>query len=141
MHMAVIDGNGLILGRLASLTAKRLLAGEQIHIINAEKVVISGSKKHILEHYFEMRSKGTKEKGPYYPRRPDNIVKRTVRGMLPYKRKRGREALSNLRVYVGVPAELEGESADRPEEARMERLSTRKYVRLGDVSRFLGAKF
>jgi len=141
MHMVVIDGDGLILGRLASLTAKRLLAGEHIHIINAEKVVISGSKRHILEHYLEKRSRGTKEKGPYYPRRPDNIVKRTVRGMLPYKRRRGREALSNLRVYVGVPRELENESAERPEEARMERLSTRKYVRLGEVSTFLGARF
>ncbi|MHC1570486.1 MAG: 50S ribosomal protein L13 [Methermicoccaceae archaeon] len=139
--MAVIDGDGLILGRLASIAAKRLLSGEQVHIVNAEKVVVSGSKRHTFEHYLKMRHMGFKEKGPYYPKRPDSIVKRTVRGMLPYKRARGRQALSNLRVYVGVPEELEHESRDVPEQARMERLSTRKYVRLGEVSEFLGSRF
>jgi len=139
--MVVIDGNGLILGRLASITAKQLLSGEQVHIVNAENIVVSGSRKYILGHYLEMRHKGFKEKGPYYPKRPDRVVKRTVRGMLPYKRHRGRQALSNLKVYVGVPKELNGESATAPEKAKMERLSTKKYTRLGEVGRFLGSKF
>ncbi len=42
--MTVINADGMILGRLASILAKRLLAGEEIHIINAEKIVISGDK-------------------------------------------------------------------------------------------------
>ena len=49
--MAVIDANGLILGRLASTVAKRLLSGdEEIHIVNAEKAVISGSRASTLRH-------------------------------------------------------------------------------------------
>ena len=56
--MAVIDANGLILGRLASTVAKRLLSGdEEIHIVNAEKAVISGSRASTLRDYRETRER------------------------------------------------------------------------------------
>ncbi|RLI06236.1 50S ribosomal protein L13, partial [Candidatus Bathyarchaeota archaeon] len=42
MKRSVIDASGLILGRMASIVAKRLLEGEQIEIVNAEKAVVSG---------------------------------------------------------------------------------------------------
>jgi large subunit ribosomal protein L13 len=139
--LVVIDGDGLILGRLASITAKRLLQGERIYIVNAEKVVISGDRDAVLSNYLKKRMRGSKEKGPYFPKRPDTILKRTVRGMLPYKRERGRKALSNLKVYVGVPKELEGEEKETVEEAHISRLSTTRYIKLGEVSKFLGGKF
>jgi large subunit ribosomal protein L13 len=75
------------------------------------------------------------DRGPNYPKRPDRIFKRSVRGMVPYKQTRGREALERVRVYVGNPyddaAVLEGTSLDR--------LSNIKFVSLGDVSENLGA--
>ena len=40
--VTIINGDGLLLGRLASITAKRALAGEQIAIVNVENVIISG---------------------------------------------------------------------------------------------------
>ncbi|MDD2439142.1 MAG: 50S ribosomal protein L13 [Methanosarcinaceae archaeon] len=140
--MIVIDANGLILGRLASTVAKKLLSGdEKIRIINAEKVVVSGSKQTTFEEYKAWQERGATEFGPYFPKRPDRILKRTVRGMLPYKRARGRDAMSRLRVYIGVPQELSEAEAVSFKEASMTRLSSPKYVRLGDVCLKLGAKF
>ena len=67
--MTVIDANGLILGRLASIVAQRLLSGEEIDVINAERAVVSGSPETTLSKYQTLRNKGSKEKGPYFPKR------------------------------------------------------------------------
>jgi len=140
--MTVIDAKGLILGRLASTVAKQLLSGDdEIHIVNAEKAVISGSRATTLKDYRETRERGATEFGPYFPKRPDRILKRTVRGMLPYKRTRGRDAMSRLKVYVGVPYELKGAELITIEEADMRRLSSSKYIELGEVSQKMGSKF
>jgi len=137
----IIDASGMILGRLASLAATQLLAGEELHIVNAEKAIISGRKVSVCREYTEMRDKGSTENGPHYPKRPERILKRTIRGMVPHKRKRGRDAMSKLRVYVGVPSEFKGMEFERPDAAKMTRLGTGNYVELGDVSKRLGSKF
>jgi large subunit ribosomal protein L13 len=139
--MLVIDASGLILGRLSSIVAKRLLEGDIVSIVNAEKAVVSGSKVTTFKDYQQSRQRGIKEQGPYYPKRPDRLLKRTIRGMLPYKRQRGRDALSRLKVYVGMPKELAGEPMKELEGASMSRLSTIKYIELGELSRKLGGKF
>ena len=141
MKMTIINADGLILGRLASNVAKRLLLGEEILIVNTEKAVISGSKLNTFEEYKKQINRGSREKGPHYPKRPDQILKRTIRGMLPYKRKYGRDAHSRLKVYIGVPYEMQNESFETINYARMSRLSTIKYMRLGDLSKKLGAKW
>jgi len=138
--MAVIDADGLILGRLASNISKRLLSGEDVVIVNTEKSVISGSKVSILEEYKDLMSKGSKEKGPHFPKRPDRILKRTIRGMLPYKQKRGRDAYSRLRVYIGVPNELKDKPLETIKNAKATRLSAR-YIRLDELSQKLGASW
>ncbi len=138
--MTVIDADGLILGRLASNISKRLLSGENVIIVNAEKSVISGSKVSILGEYKSMVSKGSKEKGPHFPKRPDRILKRTIRGMLPYKQKRGRNAYSRLRVYIGAPNELQDKQFETIESAKATRLSAR-YIQLGELSKKLGASW
>jgi large subunit ribosomal protein L13 len=137
----VVDATGLVLGRLASVTANRLLAGEEIYIINAEKVLITGSPDNIYDKYLARRHRGTKERGPYYPRRPEMILLRTVRGMLPYKLKRGRNAMSRLRVYIGVPRELKDRQFEQPEAARMRESNTINFIELGDLSKRLGSNF
>jgi large subunit ribosomal protein L13 len=139
--MVVVDATGLVLGRLASVTATRLLAGEEICIINAEKVIITGSLDNIYDKYLARRHRGTKEKGPYYPRRPEMIFLRTVRGMLPYKLKRGRDAMSRLRVYIGVPMELKDRQFEQPDAARMRESNTINFIELGDLSKRLGSNF
>ncbi|UUX93451.1 50S ribosomal protein L13 [Methanoplanus endosymbiosus] len=139
--VTVIDAAGLRLGRLASTVAKRSLQGEEFAIINAESAVISGAKARVLADYDQKRKRGSREGGPFYPRRPDHIVKRTIRGMVPYKRERGIEALARIKVYVGVPEEFADIEAETIESAHIDGLSTPKYVAVGTISSILGAKF
>jgi large subunit ribosomal protein L13 len=139
--MIVVDATGLVLGRLASVTAKTLLSGEEVRIVNAEKALITGGKDSIFQDYGHTRDRGHKERGPYFPRRPEMILKRTVRGMLPHKMRRGRDAFSRLRIYVGIPREFKGMQLEKPSAAKMETESNNKYIELGALSRRLGANF
>ena len=137
----IVDATGLVLGRLASVTAKNLLAGEEVKIVNAEKTLITGGKEHIFKDYGQTRARGLKERGPYFPRRPEMILKRTVRGMLPYKMRRGRDAFSKLRIYVGIPREFKGMELTQPDAAKMRTENNNKYIELGALSKRLGANF
>ncbi|MCS7118525.1 MAG: 50S ribosomal protein L13 [Archaeoglobaceae archaeon] len=135
----VINAEGHILGRLCSVIAKRLLNGEKIVVVNAEKVLITGNRAKVFQRYKEKYNRGSKEKGPYFPRHPERIFKRTVRGMLPWSSMRGREAYKRLRVFIGVPEELKDSKFEKVELALLEKVSkTEKFVRLADVSKHLG---
>jgi len=131
----VVDSRDCILGRVASEVAQRALAGETVAIVNAEHTVITGNEDSTMETYRKRAEIGS-DRGPYYPKRPDRIFKRAVRGMLPHKTKRGREALSNVRVYVGNPYEEDGEVL---EGTSLDRLSNIKFISLGEISEKLGA--
>ncbi len=131
----------MLLGRLASIVAKRALAGEEIAIVNAEKAIISGSRSRVFSNYQHKRSRGSTGWGPFVPRRPDHLMKRTIRGMLPYKRPRGVDALKRIKCYVGIPTEFAGKEMEVAEEAQMSRLNNPQFVTLGTVCTFLGAKF
>jgi large subunit ribosomal protein L13 len=105
----VIDCDSRILGRLASHTASLLLKGNKVSLVNSEKTAISGHMDQIIANYkrkVELIDKANPEHSPYWSRRPDLFVKRIVRGMLPWKKPRGKEAFKRLRVFVGVPPEL-----------------------------------
>jgi large subunit ribosomal protein L13 len=119
----------------------RAARGEHIAIVNVEQAVISGSRARVLGIYDQKRSRGSVEGGPFFPRRPDHIMKRTIRGMLPYKRPRGADALKRVKCYVGVPVEFANREMESLEEAHLDRLNNAQYVTLGAVSTFLGAKY
>jgi large subunit ribosomal protein L13 len=105
----VIDGKNALLGRLASYAAKEALKGEEVFIINCEKIIITGNKKNI-EADFESKRKrvGSSQKGPKHSKLSHKIVKRTIRGMLPDHRKgRGKIAFKKIRCYEGTPKEFE----------------------------------
>ena len=89
----IIDGEGLVLGRLASKVSKILLAGESVDILNAEKIIISGNRDWAYYKYKQRIDRASisnpRDMGPKYPRRPDDIFRRTVRGMIPYKQPKG----------------------------------------------------
>jgi len=132
----VVDARNCIVGRVASEVAQRALAGETVAIVNAEDAVITGSEEDVMATY-EKRAEVGSDRGPHYPTRPDGIFKRAVRGMIPYKKQRGREALSNVRVYVGNPFDEDGEALD---DTTLDRLSNIKFLTLGEISENLGAK-
>ena len=117
----IIDGEGLIMGRLASTVSKMLLNGEKVVVLNAEKILISGTKEWAYARYKQRVDRASisnpRRMGPKYPRRPDDIFRRTVRGMLPYRKASGREAFKGLKVFVGVPQEFEGAEVFKLEEA------------------------
>ena len=136
MAEAYIDADGLILGRLASHVAQRLLAGDEVVIVNAEKALITGGKDDVIAHFRHRRDVGSGRKGPLYPRTPHMMLKRTVRGMLPFKKPRGRSAYKRLKVHISVPKELEKKKFESVEGAS--EISTQRYMTLGEVSRVLG---
>ncbi|RLG19712.1 50S ribosomal protein L13 [Candidatus Micrarchaeota archaeon] len=108
--MIVIDAENVVVGRMAAAVAKLLLKGESVNIVNAEKAVISGEPKVNVTKYRTRRlqkDRANPEHSPYISRRPDLFVKRIIRGMLPYKRSRGKRAFKNLKVYMGVPEGIE----------------------------------
>jgi large subunit ribosomal protein L13 len=139
----IIDGEGLMMGRLASTVSKMLLNGENITILNAEKILISGTKEWAYARYKQRVDRASisnpRKMGPKYPRRPDDIFRRTVRGMIPYRKTSGREAFKGLKVFVGIPQEFEGAEIFKLEEAKPKNII--KSIELGTISKLLGAKF
>ncbi len=139
----IIDGQGLIMGRLASIVSKKLLNGDEVTVLNADKILISGNKDWAYAKYKQRLDRASisnpRKMGPKYPRRPDDIFRRTVRGMLPYRKTTGREAFKKLNVFVGVPVEYEGTEIFQVEEARPKNI--KKSIELGKMSRILGSKF
>ncbi len=138
MNEIVVDASDAILGRLASKIAKMLLEGKRVIVINAERAIVTGNRDEIFARYKQKYDRGHKYKGPFFPRRPDLLVKRTIRGMLPWKKYRGREAYKRLRVYIGVPENIKPEKAIKIEEASIVRSNAPRFVRVEEISRFLG---
>jgi len=104
--MIVINAENQIVGRLAAYVAKMALLGEDISIVNCENAVLSGKKENILSEYKRKRSMGIPLQGPYHRRSPEFVVKRTIRGMLPYKKEKGMKAYKRIKCYKGVPKEF-----------------------------------
>ena len=133
----LIDARGLILGRMASNVAKRLLQGEKIIILNAEKAAISGKKQHIVIDAKKFLEVGHPRKGPNHPRRPDRIVTRTIRGMLPRRKPKGIAAFKRLRVYLGIPIEFKDKNFQTIIEARSDKLKS-PYITVGELAKEIG---
>ena len=134
----IIDAENLILGRMASFAAKKLLEGEDIVIVNAEKAVIIGNKDYIFRKYKQRRDRAdiaNPRKGPHFPRAPEGIVRRAVRGMLPYKREKGKKAFKKLQVFRSIPEKYK-KTEDVPVDTVLER--TARYVTVKEISHFLG---
>ncbi|MGC9517399.1 MAG: 50S ribosomal protein L13 [Methanomicrobiales archaeon] len=143
MYFMIIDGEGHVLGRLASIVSKKLLEGQDVVVLNSEKIVISGSKEWAYAKYKQRVDRASisnpRRMGPKYPRRPDDIFRRTVRGMLPFRKTKGREAFKGLKAFVGVPAEFEDSEILRIPEAEPKNIT--KSIELGEVSKLLGTKY
>lgn len=135
--MVVVDGTNAPMGRLASYVAKLLLEGDAVHVVNAEKIVVSGDPAAVYERFKSRIDLKTHRNpivnSPKYPRTVTGIFRRSVRGMLPRRSKRGREALRRLKVWRGVPDAVKGVE---PSEVGFS--LPKLYVRLGDLAKRLG---
>jgi len=135
--VTIINAEGLILGRMASIVAKRLLRGEAITIVNAEKAVISGKKKSKVRAAKEFLQVGHPRKGPFHYRRPDRIVRRAVRGMLPYKQPKGKQAYKRLKVFTAAPEEVKAQETETVAEAHAGKLTCPCFT-VGEFAREIG---
>jgi large subunit ribosomal protein L13 len=113
----LIDAKGLVVGRLASLVAMRLRGkhkpiftphvdcGDNVIIINADKVVLTGRKRDQKVYYHHTGYPGgIKERTAKFildGRFPERVVEKAVQRMLP-RGPLGRQQLANLRVYKGA---------------------------------------
>lgn len=136
----IIDAKDAILGRLGSYAAKQVLLGNKVDVINCEECVISGRKHSTLNEYGRRMHRKAPNKGPFFYRRPDMFVKRTIRGMLPFKRARGMDAFKNIKCHIGVPENLKNEKALTIESANAGKLHSADYLRVKDICRSVGGK-
>lgn len=113
----IIDAEGLVLGRLASIIANRLRGknkphytphvdcGDNVIVINAEKVHLTGRK--MTDKYYYRHTGhpgGIKETRPFElltGRFPERVIQKAVERMVP-RGPLGRQQMSNLRVYGGT---------------------------------------
>jgi large subunit ribosomal protein L13 len=137
-NATIIDAKGLILGRMASKVAQRLLKGESIAIVNAELAAISGKRQQIVQEAKTFLEVGHPRKGPLHPRRPDRIVRRTIRGMLPWDKPKGKMAYKRLRVYLGIPMEFDGKGVQTIVGASADKLKS-PYISVGELAKEIGA--
>ena len=136
--MKIINGEGAIFGRLATIAAKSALEGEQVVVVNAEKIIISGDPEQIIAKFKVRRGlkqKADPEKSPKFPRRPDMLVRRMIRGMLPFDKSTGRMAYKRIIVYMGVPDELVKQLGSA---VPVEKKVPKMYISMNDLSRELG---
>jgi large subunit ribosomal protein L13 len=136
----IFNGQMCILGRTASKIAELAMDGNRVALINAEEIVVTGGENQIINKYSTRQNLGS-DRGPFYPKRPDKIVKRSIRGMLPHKQASGRKAFERIQVYIGTPEEFEG-NTKVPENKRvsMNPSKSKDFVQIGRVSEALGAE-
>ena len=120
----VVDAEGMVLGRLATEVARvlrgkhkptftpHLDTGDHVIIVNADKVVLTSGKadtKLVYRHTGYPGGLKTESYAHFMGRKPEDAIKRTIRGMLP-KNRLGRQQLTKLRVYTGPthPHEAQG---------------------------------
>jgi len=136
----LLDAKNQVLGRLASFVAKHAINGETVIVVNAEKAVISGRRSSIVEEAklrLETRTLGTQIHAPVHQRRPDLYFRRVVRGMLPWKKAKGKAAFHRVKVYVGTPEEYASKSALKVPGADASKLVS-PYVTLEDLATEIG---
>lgn len=139
--MKIYNGEKMILGRLASLAAKDALLGEEVVVVNCSKAIISGKKANTFKHEKErLDRKGYPLKSAKLSRLPEKFVRRSIRGMLPWKHSRGKEAFKRVMCYRNLPAEYEGKMMITDDRISVEKLPTLKYVSVGKVCKQIGGK-
>lgn len=134
--MRVIDAEGRVLGRLSVEIVKLARKGEDIAVVNAEKAVVSGRMEAAVSKYMIRHQRGNPQHGPFFPRGPEGIVRRAVRGMIGYRTEEGKAAFARVKVYAGIPEELKAHKAEKLGKG-VENLDC-EFTFIGELSKHLG---
>lgn len=135
-----INADRLILGRLASYTAKKALLGNDVKLLNCKGAVVTGNRKDILGKYIRLRGMGNTSNGPFLPRTTDRFVKRSIRGMLPYKKPRGRDAFKRIMCYTGVPEEFKDKKMITLPDADVSKTKSLRFLFVKEICSIIGGK-
>ena len=139
--MKVINGEHMILGRVASYIAKASLFGEKISLVNCDKIIITGNKHSIFKRqHLLSEMKGKPTKGIFYQRRPDFFVRRSIKRMLPDS-ERGKAALKKIKCYIATPENLRNVKQETVANAHIQKLPNLKYLTVGELCLRMGAKW
>ena len=137
----VVDATNHIAGRLASNVAKLLMKGNRVSVVNCEKIMMSGTRSNQIKEYrefLEINSIINYKHGPVHYRRPDTVMAKMIRQMLPFDRKpSGKEAHQRLRTYIGSPKEIKSLEKIQFEKAKI-RKTPSNYTALGEICRVIG---
>jgi large subunit ribosomal protein L13 len=136
----LVDATDCIAGRICSRVSKLLLKGNRVSVVNSENAMLSGDRYmtiNLYKEYLEISSVTNPIHGPFHPRRPDTILTRMVRGMIPKTKASGIEAFRRLRVYIGVPEELKNKKTEVIHDAKITRAPS-KYTSIGEVAKEIG---
>ena len=136
----VIDAANCISGRICSHVSKLLLQGNRVTIVNAEKAMLSGHRYKTIQLYkehLEINSVTNPIHGPFHPRRPDTILTKMVRGMIPKRKSSGIEAFKRLRVYIGIPESLKNSEIKYYDDSKITKPSS-YYITVGEVAKEIG---
>jgi len=136
----VVDATDHIAGRLSSNVAKLLLKGNRVSIVNCDKIMISGTRSNIIGEYqefLEINSINHWKHGPKHPRRPDTIMKKMIRGMLPREKSSGIAAHKRLRTFIGSPKEVKSFKKIKFENAMIKKSSSH-YTTMAELGRTIG---
>lgn len=139
----VYDAEQMVVGRLGTKVAKAALLGDNIVIINVEKAIITGDPQSVISAWkerFDIRTSSRHDRGPLHERRPDKMVRKMIRGMLPWPTPRAKAALKRISVYIGTPERYADAEKIVLEDSRY-RSMTQKYILVQDLSRELGWKY
>jgi len=138
----VVDAANCIAGRMCSQVSKLLLQGNRVTVVNDEKDMLSGNRYKTIDLYkehLEINSVTNPIHGPFHPRRPDTILTKIVRGMLPKRKTRGVEAFKRLRVYISTPEDLKNIKTESFDYSKITRPAS-YYITVGDVAKQIGWK-
>ena len=138
----VVDATNCIAGRMCSHVSKLLLQGNRVAIVNAEKAMLSGDRYMTIElykEYLEINSVTNPIHGPFHPRRPDTILSKMVRGMVPKRKTSGIEAHQRLRVYIGVPEEMKKSKLESFTDSKIRKPES-YYITIGEIAKQIGWK-
>jgi large subunit ribosomal protein L13 len=131
----IINAQGLVCGRLAVVAAKKALQGNKVIVLNSEKAVIIGKKGIVIADYLKKRGLGKGvQKGPHFSSKPDMMLRRMIRGMLPWKRTTGREKFKEIKCFIGVP---EAYQSKLNEAIKLEKKEALNSISLEELSKII----
>ncbi len=139
-NIKVYDAEEIVVGRLGTKVAKDALLGNNVVIVNAEKAIITGNPLSLISAFKEklnIRTSSNPQRGPFHDRRPDKMLRRIIRGMLPWPRPRGKAAYKRIKVFIGVPEQYADTEKIVLEDSRYRSLKQR-YMSVKDLSYQLG---